>query len=114
MAVVKEVANIRRVKVTIKNEELREKFGAESLSFKCGSGSGTWETTSSFSFIINGVKGTMKITREELVKAFASELLEYGQIVETWLDADIIKDGMVYKPDGDIFLSVSVERKIKK
>ena len=114
MAVIKEIANIRKVNVKIKNEELREKFGAESLSFKCGSGSGTRETTSSFSFIINGVKGTMKITREELVKAFASELLEYGQIVETWLDADIIKDGMVYKPDGDIFLSVSVERKIKK
>ena len=38
MAVVKEVANIRRVNVKIKNEELREKFGAESLSFKCGSG----------------------------------------------------------------------------
>ena len=114
MAVVKEVANIKRVNVKIKNEELREKFGAESLSFKCGSGSGTWETTSSFSFIINGVKGTMKITREELVKAFASELLEYGQIVETWLGADTIKDGTVYKPDGDVFLSVSVERKTKK
>ena len=114
MAVVKEVANIRRVNVKIKNEELREKFGAESLSFKCGSGSGTRETTSSFGFIINGVKGTMKITREELVKAFASELLEYGQIVETWLSADTIKDGTVYKPDGDISLSVSVERKTKK
>lgn len=114
MAVIKEVANIRRVHVKIKNEELREKFGAESLSFKCGSGSGTRETTSSFGFIINGVKGTMKITREELVKGFASELLEYGQIVETWLDADTIEDGTVYKPDGDIFLSVSVERKIKK
>ena len=64
MAVIKEVANIRRVNVEIKNEELREKFGAESLSFKCGSGSGTWETTSSFGFIINGIKGTMKITRK--------------------------------------------------
>ena len=114
MAVIKEVANIRRVHVKIKNEELREKFGAESLTFKCGSGSGTWETTSSFYFIINGVEGVMTITRKELVKVFAPELLEYGQIVETWLGADTIKDGTVYKPNGDIFLSVGVERKTKK
>ena len=114
MAVVKEVANIRRVNVNIKNEELREKFGAESLTFKDGRGSGTCETTSSFSLIINGVKGIIEITRNELVKAFAPELLEYGQIVETWLGADVIKDGTEYKPDGDIFLSVSVERKTKK
>lgn len=114
MAVIKEVANVKRVNVEIKNEELREKFGAESLTFEGGRGSGTWESTSSFSLIINGVKGIIKITRKELVKAFAPELLEYGQIVETWLGADTIKDGTVYKPDGDIFLSVSIERKTKK
>ena len=114
MAVIKEVANVKRVNLEITNEEFREKFGMESLTFKCGSGSGTFEKTSSFYFIINGVKGIMEITREELVKAFAPELLEYGQIVETWLGVDTIKDGTEYKPNGDIFLSVSVERKTKK